>query len=1106
MNNLLIVESPGKIKKLRTILKDGWTIAASVGHVRDLPLKETGVGPPDFLPRYEPTLRGREILEKLSRLVNQADEIFLATDPDREGEAIAWHLKEALNLSNPSRVTYTEITEKAVKTAMSSPRSINMNLVKAQEGRRVLDRLYGYAVSPAVKSVSGQNLTAGRVQSPALRLVVEREAAIRAFSSVNHFGAELIFGGQSPEDPTWKAVWNPKNFLPSGQERILDKELAQRVASLRKVKIDSYEEGQSSQAPPPPFITSSLQQAASAGLKFDPKKTMALAQRLYEAGHITYMRTDSPSMSEEAVTEIRKLATEKGWSIPEKPPVHKSRDGAQEAHEAIRPTHVNTEEAGETADEKALYRLIRKRAIMSQLSEARFATSKAEMHSNLEDKAVIFEAKGRKLTSLGWKVLLTPEEAKNSDKDEDLSNPVPALTPNDELEAINGELKVKKTIPPPRYTQASLIRELERRGIGRPSTYAAILDNIVSRNYISVNPKRQLVATQTGENLVSYLAGNFGFLEYDFTKGMEEKLDDIAEGKAQYLPVVSEANDILEAELSSFAAQHGHACPECGGVLRHIEKAPEGHEAGYDIWMCTKEICRACFSNENGKPGSLLSRKAALSAVHSCPDCGRPLRHMLREDSPDKKGFNFWGCSSYPDCRKTFPDKDGSPDFDNPRGGTALSDEYICPDCGRPLRHMLREDSPDKKGFNFWGCSTFPDCRKTFPDKDGSPDFDNPRGGATLSDEYSCPDCGNPLRHMLREDSPDKKGFNFWGCSTFPDCRRTFADKDGAPDMGPASNHRCPECGKPLRHIVREASQSGKGYDFWGCTGFPDCSLTYRDDNGAPDLASARKPTPLSEHLCPDCGKPLRHNVREDSPERRGYNFWGCSGFPDCSLTYRDDNGTPDLASARKSTPLSEHLCPDCGKPLRHNVREDSPERRGYNFWGCSGFPTCRRTFNDKLGTPDLEMPRNDGPSSFSCPKCQSPLYRRKGFSQKTGDDYDFFSCSNRECASTFRTKDDAPDFDSAKANEPSGYLCPKCQNSLIRRKGISRKTGEDYDFYSCSNRECASTFRTKDDAPVFENDGFVSYDIEKKSHQKSDSEPNNSDASPGNPKNLVSL
>ena len=332
---LLIVESPGKVKKLQGFLGPDWKVAASVGHVRDLPVKEMGVSPPDFVLRYVPTDRGKDVLARLAALVKKADVVFLATDPDREGEAIAWHLADALKLKAFQRVTYAEITEKAVRAALAAPRGLDMALVRAQEARRALDRCCGYLVSGPLSSQAGTKLSAGRVQTPALRLVVEREREIKAFTSTTHYGAELTFERVDNITDGWKAAWNTKAFLPEGSEYLRDKALAGKAAEIRSLTVLDCVESESRAAPPAPFTTSSLQQSASNILKFSPKRTMELAQKLYEFGMITYHRTDSPNLSQEAIEMIRSLAERKGWPLPDAPRTWKAKAGAQEAHEAI---------------------------------------------------------------------------------------------------------------------------------------------------------------------------------------------------------------------------------------------------------------------------------------------------------------------------------------------------------------------------------------------------------------------------------------------------------------------------------------------------------------------------------------------------------------------------------------------------------------------------------------------------------------------------------------------------------------------------------------------------------------------------------------------------
>ena len=550
---------------------------------------------PDFKPQYIPTDRGKDVLSRLAGMVKNAEEIFLATDPDREGEAIAWHLQDALKLKNAKRVTYTEITEAAIRAALSAPRSIDKALVAAQEGRRVLDRFCGYMVSGPLSNAVGVKLSAGRVQSPAVRLVVEREQEIKAFSSTTHYGAELTFKNIDNFTDSWKATFLFKPWLPdsaAGQEYLLDKSLAEKAAALRSLNVLDCKESESRAVPPAPFTTSTLQQAASSSLKFTPKQTMQLAQRLYEQGMITYMRTDSPNLSQEAIHAIRAYCEAKGWPLVEMPRKWKSKEGAQEAHEAIRPTHIEIEDAGETAGEQALYRLIRLRSLASQLADAVYAVRILQLGAELDGRQAIFEAKGRTLLSQGWRILadqedVPPSEGEGEEAEKEPSNPVPAMKPGTRATALTGTVTTKKTKPAARFTEASLIRELEKRGIGRPSTYAAIIDTISSRGYVTTE-KRFLIPTHLGEKVVSGLCGHFSFIEYDFTRTMEQSLDDIAEGKANYRSVITSAYDQLSKEVQDFAKATGKVCEKCGKPMVHrVKKSGKDGKGGYDFWGCS---------------------------------------------------------------------------------------------------------------------------------------------------------------------------------------------------------------------------------------------------------------------------------------------------------------------------------------------------------------------------------------------------------------------------------------------------------------------------------------------------------------------------------------
>lgn len=603
-------------------------------------------------PEYVETERGQDVLAKLRVQVAKAGKVLLATDPDREGEAIAWHLADALGLSDAERVTFQEITPAAVTRAVSGkPRPINMELVAAQEARRVLDRVVGYKVSPAISRAQNQRLSAGRVQSPAVRLVVERERAIRAFQPVKHFGAVLRFSTPRP----WFAEWDTAPLLAKDQKFMLDAELARAAADVRSVVVESIEEGRAASAPPAPFTTSSLQQAAQAKLKFKPKKTMDLAQALYEQGAITYHRTDQPNLSKDGEEAVAAFARTQGWLLPSTRRRFKAKEGAQEAHEAIRPTYVDELEAGETDDEKALYRLIWTRTVASQLADASFAVRTVVLRGQARTQAgkqfpCRFVAKGRTLTAKGWKVVYNDEDEQDQDEAQQ-DNPVPALGEGERLEVAKGEVQAKSTKAPPRFTASTLIKEMESLGIGRPSTYAAILENILAREYVAEDRKGFLAPLPAGEVIVDALVGKCSFIELDFTRELESQLDAVAGGERSFDQVVRPAVEVLDQQLGAIKAVAGPPCPDChathGGSLRKVT-LPNA-----EFWGCVRhaEGCKATYSDQGGKP-----------YIVACPVCAKTHGgRFARIKGP--KGF-FWGCTRYAQgCKASAKDKGGKPDM-----------------------------------------------------------------------------------------------------------------------------------------------------------------------------------------------------------------------------------------------------------------------------------------------------------------------------------------------------------------------------------------------------------------------------------------------------------
>lgn len=664
--NLLIIESPGKAKKLASILGSGWRVMASVGHIRDLPEHEIGVEPPTFVPTYVLSERGREVAQRLRAACQQASSIYLGTDPDREGEAIAWHIAQELGLRQARRITFNEITDQAVRGALAKPRGIDNKLVAAQEARRVLDRLVGYLVSPVLSELLGEKLSAGRVQTPAVRLVVEREREIAAFKPTDHFGVRLRFADAKREAAEWFADWLTGPFTSEDQPYVLDEGLAQRVAAVSAVEVSSYKDSERRRAPPPPFITASLQQAASVRLGLDPEHTMRTAQALYEAGHITYHRTDNPNISPEHWPVVVELAERRGLAAAPNLRTFPAPDGAQAGHHAITPTQWDVSDlpaSSASEDERALYALIHARALASQLADARYAVRKATLSADLDGQAVAFVAKSESLVFAGWTQLQASDDTQEADEEagQEQAWRVPELVEGERLAPVAGEIVRLRTRAPKRYTKASLIGKLESEGVGRPSTYAAIMANIEARGYIE-ETKRFLRPTAVAERVIDALATRCAFAQLQFTSALECDLDRIAAGTVSYTALVESVHDRLQAELGELRATTAprHPCPECGSPLRRIR----GEHSIF--WGCIAyPSCDVKLADKQGQP---VERQDSEPSKYLCRACGKPL---VRRKKTGKNGYDFWGCSGFRDgCRASYENKRGKPVF---KGGTEVA-------------------------------------------------------------------------------------------------------------------------------------------------------------------------------------------------------------------------------------------------------------------------------------------------------------------------------------------------------------------------------------------------------------------------------------------------
>lgn len=716
---LMIVESPNKTRKIEAELGAEWKVMASAGHIRDIPrqthhghglpsLDDIGIRGEDFSLRYDflPSVSvnghifagGRERVARLKSVADRASAIYLATDPDREGEAISWHLKVALGLPEDAyqRVTFNEINGKAIRAALTKARNIDLGLVHAQEARRALDRMVGYLASPVLSGLLGTMVSAGRVQSVATRLVVDRERRIEAFKRTRHFGAVVSFDGD-----TWLAEWITKPFVSEETPYVLDEFLARRAAACRAFRVMASHTEMISEAPPKPFSTSLMLRAASVSLHLDPEVTAKLAQRLFEQGAITYIRTDSVNFGTEAVEEIRGRAQKEGLPLPGEPRRFRAKGGAQEAHEAIRPSHIEVETAGETNDEHALYRLIRQRAIASQLADARYRVTRVRLVSTDSDQPFQFEAIARVLVEKGWRSLTASDAADESEGEAEVScDRVPMLEVGSTKLADSGLVVPRQTVSPKRYTKASLIEALENEGIGRPATYPSIMATIVTRDYVA-EEEGALMPTSLGKLVVETLVkAGFGFMDIDFTRHLEEQLDAIADGRADYQEVLGPAYQQLRDELEQIGKNGGvtalFPCPKCGRGLYRSAQATSGA-----YWHCHNENCGHYMDDIDGKPFE--------RADHSCPKCKSLLRRFQRKDKETGKAKGIaWFCTNA--ACKTYLDDDG---------GRPIAQKTVpCPKCGRP---MLRRKSMRGRGY-WWGCSGYKDgCTLTMDDKDGKP-------------------------------------------------------------------------------------------------------------------------------------------------------------------------------------------------------------------------------------------------------------------------------------------------------------------------------------------------------------------------------------------------
>jgi DNA topoisomerase-1 len=773
--NLLIVESPAKAKTIQKYLGRNFKILASVGHIKDLPVNKLGVDlENDFAPEYV-TIKGKgKILAALKKEGKSAEAVYLAPDPDREGEAIAWHIAQELKNGNQEvfRVLFHELTETAIRKAVATPGKIDRDKFESQQARRILDRLVGYQISPLLWSRVKRGLSAGRVQSVALRLICDREREIQKFEAQEYWSLTAHLAASEP--PLFKARLTDYDGKKVDLRNEIETRSIMSHVAEETFTIDSVTKKKKKRNPFPPFITSTLQQEAYRKLRFSAKKTMSVAQTLYEGielgrsgevGLITYMRTDSFHLSDEAVLQARGLIEKRFGNpyLPTKPNRYKSKKGAQEAHEAIRPTSSNRDPQQLapylSKDQLALYELIWNRFIASQMTPAVFDQTQAAIAA---EKA-IFRASGSIKIFDGFTILY--EEGVNGvSKDTEKQDMVlPPLKEGEKVSLEELEPAQHFTQPPPRFTEATLIKALEDRGIGRPSTYATILGNIRNRDYVYVE-KRRFRPTELGLLVTDLLVMNFsGILDPTFTAQMEEELDQIERGEISWTKVLSDFYRAFGKDLEK--ARKGMKgevvtslnCPECGRPM-----AVKSGKNGLFLACTGYPDCRNTANFTRDEKGNIIAEKPPEIGKENetCNLCGQPM--VLKRG----KFGEFLACSGYPECKNTR-NLNGKEGTDQDRAFSGKK----CEACGADM--VVKRN---KSGQRFLACSGYPQCRRTEP----------------LSTGVPCPEegCDGTL-----VEKASRKGRVFFACNRYPECRFVMWDEP--------SERGCPVCGTPVLRIRR---------------------------------------------------------------------------------------------------------------------------------------------------------------------------------------------------------------------------------------------------------------------------------------------------------------
>jgi DNA topoisomerase-1 len=795
--SLLVVESPAKARTLSRYVDSSFSVVATVGHIKDLPPRELGVDIENgFKPKYSVISGKWKVIKELKSATEKVDAVYLAPDPDREGEAIAWHVADEVAKDKTTlRVLFHEITKRAVQNALQNPILLDRNKYDAQQARRILDRLVGYLISPLLWKKVRRGLSAGRVQSVAVRLICEREEEIRRFESKEYWTVHALLEGSRPPSfiATLHLIKGKKAHVPDGDKASEIK----RGLEAETFRIRSIEKKSVKRNPPPPFITSTLQQEASRVHRFTPKRTMKIAQKLYEGislgaegpeGVITYMRTDSTRISQEAIQQVRPFVERTFGSayLPGTPRVYPSKKkGVQDAHEAIRPTSVDREpsqlKAFLTPEQYKLYELIWKRFVACQMKPAELDQTRID----IEAGECLFRATGSVVRFDGYRRLYeeTPEGDATGKAEETL---LPELKEGEVLSRKEIRLEQHFTQPPSRYSESSLIKALEEKGIGRPSTYAAILSNIRERQYVDLVDRR-LVPSELGELVNRLLVESFpDILNVEFTANMESSLDEIELGQKDWLKVIEAfytafekdleraRNDMLDVKKEGTPTEI--RCQQCGKpmVIRFSATGSFLACSGFPECKNAKSFDR----DENGK---IRLREEETVEDQRCPQCDRPIQIKHGRYGP------FLACTGYPECRYTRPlDRPGGIPEEEGNG----QEQPPCEKCGGKM--VVKRA---RSGNRFWACSNYPRCKEAKPYRVGVP----------------CDRCGEGEF----VERAGRNGRLFYCCDRYPECKNSVPNQP-VPTA-------CEACGAP--YLLSRVDKTGNPVRYCGSK---ECSARRR--------------------------------------------------------------------------------------------------------------------------------------------------------------------------------------------------------------------------------------------------------------------------------------